>query len=254
MSWWRLTLAALTCYTVGLEAQEPRSDTTMIFWNGENAQLPDSAKSVLQEKVSQIQRAYARIIILDAGSSRDSMLVASRLDAVRGYLMRNTISMDRITVGTRGTGWTTDKVATGAPSGYSTLWIIMPPPGTAVAGSAPPSRPADTILVFWRGQNAQLTDSAKSALLAGLRTIHRTDGMNVVILDSGSSKDSMLVATRLSAVRGYLMVNNVALPKMTLGTRGTGWATDTVATKPLDPQRTMWIIMPPPGTGSTSKR
>ena len=245
-------LAALVCCATAVRAQQPRADTTMIFWNGQNAQLPDSAKSVLQDYVGQLQRSYARIVILDAGTSRDSMLVASRLDAVRGYLVRNGISMDRITVGTRGTGWTTDKAASGPPSDYSTLWIVMPPPGTVFATSQN-SAAGDTIMVFWRGQNAQLPESAKVALQDGLRTIHRTNGMNVIILDTGSSRDSMLVATRLSAVRGYLMVNNVSLPRMKMGTRGTGWATDTVATGRQDPQYTMWIVMPPQGTGTSGK-
>ena len=70
--------------------------------------------------------------------------------------------------------------------------------------SQPPAPPAavSTDMLFFKGENAQLPDSAKSVLESRLPAIRQDAAMRIVILDYGSSKDSMLVFTRLYAIRG----------------------------------------------------
>jgi len=111
----------------------------------------------------------------------------------------------------------------------------------------------DTTKIFWHGENAQLTDSAKSVMEEYLKTPRRTPMAHIVVLDLGSSKDSELVSTRLNAIRGFLMRKSVASSRIGVGTRGTGWTTDTAALH-VDPTTTWYIAMPPPSADSTTTR
>ena len=130
MSLMRLSLAALVCCATGLSAQQkPASDTIMVFWRGQNAQLPDSAKSVIRERLKAVhQNSSMRVLVLDTGSSKDSMVVATRLGGIRGFLTTNSVAMSRIRVGTRNSGWATDTVGTGPLT--NTLIIASPAPAT----------------------------------------------------------------------------------------------------------------------------
>ncbi|HUL49442.1 MAG TPA: hypothetical protein VLT79_05425 [Gemmatimonadales bacterium] len=125
----RLVTAMLLCCAAGHGvAQQPSSDTTMIFWHGENAQLTDSGKSVMEEYLKQPRKTpMVHIVVLDMGSSKDSMLVSTRLNAIRGFLMRKSVPSSRVSVATRGTGWTTDTAALHVDP-TTTWYIVMPPP------------------------------------------------------------------------------------------------------------------------------
>jgi hypothetical protein len=129
------TLGLLTVIATGLRAQQvPQApaavSTDMLFFHDENAKMPDSAKSVIDGRLPAVKRdAKMRIVILDYGSSKDSMVVATRLNAVRGLLVTRSVAKSRIDVGTRTTGWRTDGDAIGPHDPQHTIVFILPSPG-----------------------------------------------------------------------------------------------------------------------------
>jgi len=118
----------------------------------------------------------------------------------------------------------------------------------AQEASQPPSPPGavSTDMLFYKGENAQLTDSAKSVLEGRLTAIRQDAAMKIVILDYGSSKDSMLVTSRLMSIKGYFVTKGVRDTRIDIGTRATKWTTDFWASGPYDPKHTIVFILPSP--------
>ncbi|HUL49441.1 MAG TPA: hypothetical protein VLT79_05420 [Gemmatimonadales bacterium] len=114
--------------------------------------------------------------------------------------------------------------------------------------AAPPAPPAavSTDMLFFKGENAQLPDSAKSILESRLPAIRQDAAMRIVILDYGSSKDSMLVFTRLYALKGYFVTKGVKDTRIDIGTRASPWVTDHWAAGPYDPKHTTVFVLPSP--------
>lgn len=82
-------------------------------------------------------------------------------------------------------------------------------------------------MLFFKDNNADLSDSAKSVIDSRMAIIRRDTSARIMVVDHASSSDSELVTRRLSAVKGYLVTKGVNESRIQVATRGTGWSTDT---------------------------